>query len=64
LGEWILGFKKQEGKTMWYVMVETIELDQEYYTRVEFDTFEEAQSFYEKTNGAWKPQKSEGCLES
>lgn len=49
---------------MWYVMVETIELDQEYYTRVEFDTFEEAQSFYEKTNGAWKPQKSEGCLES
>jgi hypothetical protein len=43
--------------SLWYVMVETIE-DQEYYTKVEFDTFEEAQSFYEKTNGAWKPQRN------
>lgn len=43
---------------MWYVMVETYELGFESYSRNEFIGFEEAQSFFEKTEGAWKPQKA------
>jgi len=41
----------------WYVMVETYELGEESYSREEFKTFEETQQFYEKTEGAWKPQR-------
>ena len=41
----------------WYVMVETYELGQEYYSRHEFATLEEAQAFCAKTSGAWKPQR-------
>jgi hypothetical protein len=41
----------------WYVMIESYELGEESYTREEFKTFEEAQLFYEKTEGAWKPQR-------
>jgi hypothetical protein len=42
---------------VWYVMVESYELGEESYTREEFKTFEEAQQFFEKTEGAWKPQR-------
>lgn len=42
----------------WYVMIETYdELGEESYSREEFKTFEEAQQFFEKTAGAWKPQR-------
>jgi hypothetical protein len=41
----------------WYVMVESYELGEESYTREEFKTFEEAQQFFEKSEGAWKPQR-------
>ena len=44
-------------RAMWYVMVETYELGEESYSREEFKTFEEAQQFFEKTEGAWKPQR-------
>ncbi len=49
---------QQERSIMeWYVMVESYELGEESYTREEFKTFEEAQQFFQKSEGAWKPQR-------
>jgi hypothetical protein len=50
-------WQHQEKYMQWYVMVESYELGEESYSRQEFKTFEEAQLFYQCTEGAWKPQR-------
>lgn len=43
---------------MWYVITESIEMGVEEYYRKDFNTFEEAQAYYERTPSASKPQKA------
>lgn len=41
----------------WYVMTESWELGEAYYSRREFATLKDAQEFCANTVGAWKPQR-------